>query len=87
MLPIPAVVALSQILALAGVETVRRTVMATSFLIKDIDIRLMYEQSYYEKVLYFDRFTTTKIKKNVVLVFTAISLVIYFLPAWIANKS
>jgi hypothetical protein len=84
MLPLPAAVAISQIVALLGVEAVRYTVMATASLIKDIDFRLLYEQDIFQKAKYFRRFTTTKTKKNVALFFSVISLVIYFLPAWVA---
>jgi predicted membrane protein len=84
MIPLPAAVAISQVAGLLGVEATRYIVMAIAYFINDIDFRLMYEQDVFQKARYFKRFSTTKIKKNVVLCFSAIALVIYFLPTLVS---
>jgi hypothetical protein len=84
MLLLPAAVAISQITALLGVEAIRYIVMAIASSIKDIDFRLMYEQDVFQKARYFKRFSSTKVKKNIVLCLSIIALVIYFLPTLVS---
>ncbi|CAO3648721.1 unnamed protein product [Mucor fragilis] len=84
MLPLPASTFITQLVALATMAAISRIAVLCAYRLKDIDIRLMYQESLLGHVGWYSDYNSNTPRKQLVFVLALLGLAASFLPTFLS---
>ncbi|CAO3649528.1 unnamed protein product [Mucor fragilis] len=84
MLPLPLSVFITQIVALLGVAATTKLAILVAYYLKDLDIRLMYQENIFRHLEFYRDYSTTDARKGLVAWMSLLALLLSFIPTYLS---